>query len=118
MPSSVVIAVLTVPAENAVSPVPGGKTVMAEIPEVIRITEQEALNAEAGWRPISTEPGRRTLSGLFLVTDDPTDPARAHFVTNAPGGKHYNGDSVLEDYGIVPTHWTPVRAPVAKKSVA
>jgi hypothetical protein len=39
-------------------------------------------------------------------------------VTNAPGGKHYNGDSVLEDYGIVPTHWTPVRAPVAKKSVA
>jgi hypothetical protein len=87
-------------------------------PPVISITEQEALNAEAGWRPISTEPGRRTLSGLFLVTDGPTDPARAHFVTNAPGGKHCNGDSVLEDYGIVPTHWTPVRAPAAKKSVA
>jgi hypothetical protein len=95
-----------------------GKWNALEVPEVIRITEQEALNAEAGWRTINTEPGRRSLSGRFLVTDDPTDPDRAHLVSNVPDGKHYNGDSVPEDMGIVPTHWMPVRAPAAKKAVA
>ena len=84
---------------------------MAEIPAVIRITEQEALNAEAGWLPINTEPRD---GGSYLVSDDPTDPERAHLVTLTSDGEHFNGDVVIERFGTIPTHWMPV--PTAKKA--
>jgi hypothetical protein len=78
-------------------------------PPVIRITEQEALNAAAGWLPIATEPDK--LCQQFLVTNDPTDHACALLVTRSPYGKHYDGDFSLEDfYGVIPTHWMPVAA--------
>jgi hypothetical protein len=83
---------------------------MSNPPTVVRISEQKALNADAGWLPITTEP----KDGSRLVSDDPTDPERAHLVTLATDGKHFNGDVLIETFGTVPTHWMPV--PVAKKA--
>jgi hypothetical protein len=85
-------------------------------PPVIRISEQEALNAEAGWLPIATEPKDGEGPFQFLVTDDPTDPDCAHLVRHSPGGKHFNGDVIIESFDTFPTHWMPV--PVAKKAGA
>lgn len=65
----------------------------------------EGEESMSGWQPIETEPKDDVPR---LVSEDPTDPECAYLVRLTPEGKHFNGDIVLENMGIMPTHWHPI----------
>jgi hypothetical protein len=81
-------------------------------PPVIVITEQEALNAEAGWRTIDSCWTTGNDGSPRLITDNPVDPSRAELV------RYGYGEELIYsvDTDTHPTHWMPV--PVAKKAGA